>query len=83
MSENAPSPNDLGRVITSDRLRRIIYAVYVVGIVLLGAVQVAYAGSVAGVPEWVTIAQQVALYLGVPVGGLAVANTKRGKYAAD
>lgn len=80
---STPTPNDLGTVVTSDKARRIIYSVYVIGILLLGAVQVAYAGSTAGVPEWVTIAQQVALFLGVPVGGLAAVNTKRGKYAAD
>lgn len=80
---STPTPNDLGTVVTSDKARRIIYSVYVIGILLLGAVQVAYAGSTAGVPEWVTIAQAVALYLGVPVGGLAAVNTKRGKYAAE
>lgn len=78
---SAPTPNDLGRVITSDRVRQIIYTAYVVAVVLLGAVQAAYAGSEAGAPVWLTIAQQVALYLGVPVGGLAAVNTKRGKYA--
>ena len=80
---SAPSPNDLGRVITSDRVRQIIYTAYVVAVVLLGAVQAAYAGSEAGAPVWLTIAQQVALYLGAPVAGLAVVNTKRGKYAAE
>lgn len=80
---STPTPSDLGTVVTSDRARRIIYSVYVIAIVLLGAVQVAYASSEAGAPAWVTIAQQVALYFGVPVGGLAAVNTKRGKYAAD
>lgn len=78
---SAPTPNDLGRVITSDRVRQIIYTAYVIAVVLLGAVQAAYAGYEAGAPVWLTIAQQVALYLGVPVGGLAAVNTKRGKYA--
>ena len=78
---SAPTPNDLGRVITSDRVRQIIYTAYVISVVLLGAVQAAYAGSEAGAPVWLTIAQQVALYLGAPVAGLAVVNTKRGKYA--
>lgn len=80
---SAPTPNDLGRVITSDRVRQIIYTAYVIAVVLLGAVQAAYAGSEAGAPVWLTIAQQVALYLGAPVAGLAVVNTKRGKYAAE
>lgn len=78
----APTPNDLGSVITSDRARRVIYTLYVIAVLLIGAVQVAYAGAEAGTPVWVNVAQQVALYLGVPVGGLAAVNTKRGKYAA-
>lgn len=79
---STPTPNDLGKVITSDLLRQVIYTVYVIGVLLLGAVQVAYAGAEAGAPVWLSIAQQVALYLGAPVAGLAVVNTKRGKYAA-
>lgn len=79
---STPTPNDLGTVITSDRARRIIYSVYVIAVVVIGAVQVAYAGA-AITPEWVTVTQQVLLYLGVPVGGLAAVNTKRGKYAAE
>lgn len=77
---STPTPNDLGTVVTSDKARRIIYSVYVIAVVVIGAVQVAYAGAVV-TPEWVTITQQVLLYLGVPVGGLAAVNTKRGKYA--
>lgn len=80
---SVPSANDLGKVVTSARARRVIYTVYVVAVLLLGAVQVAYAASYAGQPEWVDIATAVMLYLGVPVGGLAAANTSSGgKYAA-
>jgi ACR3 family arsenite efflux pump ArsB len=79
---STPTPNDLGTVVTSDKARRIIYSVYVIAVVVIGAVQVAYAGAQV-TPEWVTITQQVLLYLGVPVGGLAAVNTKRGKYAAE
>ncbi|MDI6024455.1 hypothetical protein QBL02_12985 [Leucobacter sp. UT-8R-CII-1-4] len=80
---SAPTPNDLGNVITSDFARRLIYSAYVIAVLLIGAAQVAYAGAEAGAPQWLIIAQQVALYLGVPIGGLAVANTKHGKYAAE
>ncbi len=80
---STPTPNDLGTVITSDKVRRIIYTVYVIGIVLLGAVQVAYAGALDGTPQWLTIANSVALYLGAPVGALAAVNTSRGRYAAE
>ena len=71
---SAPTPNDLGRVITSDRVRQIIYTAYVIAVVVIGAVQVAYAGA-SVTPEWVTVTQQVLLYLGLPVGGLAAVNT--------
>lgn len=80
---STPTPNDLGKVVTSERARRVIYSAYVIAVILLGAMQVAYAGAEAGTPVWLNIAQQVALYLGVPVGGLAAVNTKQGKYAAE
>lgn len=70
---------DLGSVITSNFARKIIYGVYVVGVVILGAVQVGFAASSAGQPEWVSIALAVAAYLGIPVGGLALANTPPAK----
>lgn len=76
---STPTPNDLGKVIKSSKVRGIIYGTYIIGIVLLGAVQVAYAASVAGQPEWVGIAISVAAYLGAPIGALAAVNTTAGK----
>lgn len=78
---STPTP-DLGRVITSDRVRQVLYSVYAVAVVLLGAVQVAYAASEAGQPEWLTVALAVAAYCGAALSGMASVNTKRGKYAA-
>lgn len=78
---DCPTPSDLGRVITPDGVARILYSVYVLGVLVLGAVQVAYTG--AGAPVWLSIEQQVALYFGAPVAGLAGVNTMHGKYAKD
>mgnify|MGYP003582486309 CR=1 FL=1 len=68
---------DLASVITSASARKVIYGVYVVGVVILGAVQVGFAASSAGQPEWVSIALAVAAFAGVPVSGLAYANTPK------
>lgn len=76
---STPSP-DLGKVINSAYARRLIYSVYVVAILVLGAFQVGFAASSAGVqPEWLTVALAVAAYLGVPIGGLAAVNTSVSK----
>ncbi|OJU39673.1 MAG: hypothetical protein BGN97_00185 [Microbacterium sp. 69-10] len=71
---SAPLPTDLGKVITSATVRKVIYTVYVVGIVFLGAIQVGFAATDAGTPAWLTVALAVAAYLGVPVAGLAAVN---------
>ncbi|GAA3947744.1 hypothetical protein [Microbacterium soli] len=71
---STPTPDQLGSIITSARARRTIYAVYVLGIIIIGAVQVGFAAAQVGQPDWLTVALAVAAYLGVPVGGLAAAN---------
>lgn len=70
-----PTSNDLGTIVGSARARKAIYGAYVIGIVVLGAVQVGFAAISAGQPEWLTVALAVAAYLGIPVGGLAAVNT--------
>ncbi len=72
MTNTAPN---LGSVITSPTVRKIIYGVYIVALVIVGAAQVGFAAVEAGQPEWLTIALAVLAYLGVPIGGLAIANT--------
>lgn len=72
---STPNQNNLGTIVESARVRKIIYSAYVVAIVIIGAIQVGFAAISAGQPEWLTVALAVAAYLGVPVGGLAVANT--------
>ena len=68
------TPN-LGSVVTSATARRIIYSLYVIALVIVGALQVAFAATAGPTPEWLTVALAVLAYLGVPVGGLALANT--------
>lgn len=72
---STPNPNNLGTIIESARVRKIIYSAYVIAIVVIGAIQVGFAAISVGQPEWLTVALAVAAYLGVPVAGLAVANT--------
>ena len=73
---STPTPNDLGKVIKSGRARAVIYAVYVVAVVIIGAVQVGYASLDMGQPAWLTAALAIVGYLGAPVGALAAVNTK-------
>lgn len=70
------TPN-LASVIGSPAVRKIIYTTYVVAVVAVGATQVAYAAVEASQPDWLTQALAVLGYLGVPVGGLALANTPK------
>lgn len=70
-----PTPDHLGTIVTSPRARKTIYAVYVVAIILIGAIQIGFASLSAAQPDWLTVALAVTAYLGVPVGGLAAANT--------
>ena len=70
----APSVNDLGNVIKSAKIRSTIYAIYVIGLVILGAISAAFA-TLGGSPDWINVANSVMLYLGVPVGTLAAVNT--------
>lgn len=69
-----PTPN-LASVIQSAAIRKAIYAIYVVALVITGALQVAFAQpGLGGQPVWLTVALSVLAYLGVPIGGLALAN---------
>lgn len=71
-----PNPNDLGRVVTDPRARSVIYGVFVVLLVIAGAATAGYA-VVGPLPQWLIIANVVLGYLGIPVGGLAIANVKK------
>lgn len=82
------TPPNLGSIITSPGIRKAIYGTYAVGVVALGAAQVAFTvPELGGQPTWLDVALRVAAYLGVPISGLALANTakvssERGDHAA-
>ncbi|RFA15823.1 hypothetical protein B7R22_05295 [Subtercola boreus] len=73
---STPNPGNLGTIITSAAIRKGIYSTYVFALVLVGGVQVAFANpDLGGQPTWLTVTLSVLAYLGVPIGGLALANT--------
>lgn len=72
-------PPNLGNIITSSTIRKAIYGIYGIGVVILGAAQVAFATApeLGGQPVWLTVSLAVAAYLGVPISALALANTPK------
>lgn len=74
---NAPTPNDIGIIITSAKARKAIYGSYVIALIAAGATQVAYATLELGSPDWLRASLAVLAYLGIPVGTLAAANATR------
>ena len=68
----------LADVITWQRARQVIYGLYVVVTVVVGAIQVA-----APHIEWVDTALLVIAYLAVPIGSLALANPTHKKPKDD
>lgn len=75
MSETNP-PN-LGTVVSNPTARRVIYGTYAVAAVVVGGIAAYFLGIQTPIPEPVIGAQAVIAYLGIPVGGLALANTSR------
>lgn len=73
---NVPNPSQLGVIVKHAKARAFIYGAYVIAIIFAGAAQVAFASLELSQPEWLTAGLAVLAYLGVPVGTLAVANTK-------
>ena len=67
---------DLAYVITNEKWRKGTYAGYVIALLVVGATQIAYGAISEPQPDWLTQAVAVVGYLGVPVGALALANTK-------
>lgn len=74
MSTNTEQPN-LGRVITNPTGRRLVYGIYAVAAFIVGGVAAYFLGIGQPLPEIVVGAQAVIAYAGIPVGGLALANT--------
>lgn len=75
MSET-PTPPSIGVIVTSAVARKVVYAIYAVGAVVVGGAAAYFLGTGHQIPEVVVGAQAVVAYLAIPVGGLAVANTK-------
>lgn len=71
---NTTAPN-LGVIITNPFVRRLIYGAYIIALVVVGAIQVGYAAVTAANPDWLIVSVAVLAYLGIPVAGLAAANT--------
>lgn len=72
--------SSLGTVITNPNVRKVIYGIYIVVGVILGAIQVAFAAiEGAGQPDWLTVTLAVYAFLSVPVGSLALVNTTAGE----
>lgn len=73
---STPTSPDLGSIVTNGLARKTIYSSYVIALVVAGACQVAFATPGLGEqPLWLSVSLNVLAYLGIPVGGLAIANT--------
>lgn len=67
---------NLGSIVSNATARKVIYAIYAIAGLVLGGIQAWY-GVIGDTPTW--LAQYLAVYgyLGIPVGGLAIANTPK------
>jgi hypothetical protein len=74
---NTPTPTDIGVIITNALARKLIYGTYVILLITAGAIQVGYSALQLGQPSWLIAGLAVLAYLGIPVGTLAAANTRR------
>lgn len=74
MDGSTPS-NSLGAIISNVAVRQFIYSSYVIALLAVGATQVALTSLGITNPDWLVATLAVLGYLGVPVAGLAVANT--------
>lgn len=68
------TPN-LGTIIPNDTARKVVYGAYTIAAIVVGALAAYFLGIGQQLPEIVVGAQAVVAYLGIPVGGLALANT--------
>lgn len=69
-------PPNLGTVVTNPTARKVIYGAYAGAAVVVGGVAAYFLGIGHTIPEQVVGAQAVVAYLGIPIGGLALANTR-------
>lgn len=73
----APTGNDLGKVVSSASARKAIYGIYVVLLLGAGAYSAGLLAAGAGLPAWLTGVTAALTFLGAPVGTLAIANTPK------
>lgn len=73
----APMPEASGAVaeLITARARRWVYALYALGSVVLGAIQVGYSAGGYTHPVWLTVLTAVWVFLGGPQGLLALLKT--------
>ena len=81
--DESTSSNSLGAIISNLAVRRFIYSTYVLALLVVGATQVALTSLSITNPDWLVATLAVLGYLGVPVAGLAVANTSKKVADAD
>jgi len=62
--------------------RKLVYAVYALLGVVVGAIQVAYVAAEAGQPVWLNVSLAVYGFLGTALGLTAAANTPTGRHVA-
>jgi len=68
------TPN-LGNIIASALIRKIVYGTYAVGSLVIGGIAIYDVTTFGSLPGWVGGAQAVVAYLAIPIGGLALANS--------
>lgn len=73
----APTANDLGKVVTSPAARTLIYGAYVTILAADGAATAAFFAVSQALPVWLIATTAVLTYLGIPIGGLAALNTPK------
>ena len=66
---------DIGTVIKSDTVRKLVYGIYASAAIVVGGVAAYFLSIGVPIPTEVTGAQGVIAYLAIPIGGLALANT--------
>jgi hypothetical protein len=70
------SPN-LGAIVTNPVARKVIYGTYGIVSLATSALQVYDSATKIPDPSWLAGALAVIVFLGVPVGGLAIANAPK------
>lgn len=75
--EYAEPYQEVGELISA-RARRWVYALYALGSVILGAIQVGYSAASLGNPTWLIVATAVWVFLGGSQGLLALLKTPPG-----